>query len=390
MNIEKIKKLAAQFYPELVEIRRYLHAHPELSFKEFDTSEYIKSLLNSWKVKYTDNWVKTGIVAEIGNGDPVIALRADIDALPIIEQNNNSYCSKNHGIMHACGHDVHTTCLLGAIKILKNFESEIEGSIKFIFQPGEEKLPGGAKLMLEENALGEKLPQKIYGQHVFPDLEVGKVGFKAGMYMASCDELYFNVKGNGGHAALPGITKDTVLAASQLVVALKEIVSQTNNQNTPAVLAIGKFIAAGVTNIIPAEVQLEGTLRTFNENRRREIHNEIKEVAHKIAETHGVNCEVKIDIGYPFLKNDEYITALAKSAAKEYLGEENVIDLELRMTAEDFSYYSQLIPACFYRLGTRNENKGITSGLHTSTFDIDEEALKIGAGLMAWLAIGKL
>jgi amidohydrolase len=387
MNTEQIKKIAEQIQPELIKIRRHLHAHPELSFQEFGTSEYIKSLLNAWQVKYTDNWVKTGIVAEIGKGEPTIALRADIDALPIVEKNDSPYCSTNPGVMHACGHDVHTTCLLGAIKILKTFESEIKGTIKFIFQPGEEKLPGGAKLMLEENALGEQLPKKIFGQHVFPDLEVGKVGFKAGMYMASCDELYFNIKGNGGHAALPGITKDTVLAASQLVVALKEIVKRDNPHKTPDVLAIGKFIAEGATNIIPAEVQLEGTLRTFDENWRREIHNEIKEVAHKIAEIHGVNCEVKIDIGYPFLKNDEHTTALAKSAAKEYLGDENVIDLELRMTAEDFSYYSQLIPACFYRLGTRNENKGITSGLHTASFDIDEDALKIGAGLMAWLAL---
>lgn len=391
MTVEQIKKTAEENRAELLEIRRHIHAHPELSFQEFETSTYVKSVLQKWSIPYTEGWVKTGIVGEIGNGNgPVLALRADLDALPIQEENTHEYRSTNEGVMHACGHDVHTTSLLGAAKILKSFESEINGTIRLIFQPAEERLPGGAKLMLEEKALGEILPEKIIGQHVFPDLEVGKVGFKTGMYMASCDEIFLTVKGKGGHAALPHTLNDTVLATSHIIVALQQIVSRNRKPDIPAVLSFGRVIAEGATNIIPAEVNVAGTMRTFDEVWRYKAHDRIREIAEQTARANGCTCEVKIDVGYPFLKNDEQVTALSKRAAEAYLGKENVVDLDMRMTAEDFSYYSQVIPGCFYRLGTRNEAKGITHGLHTSRFDIDEDALPIGAGLMAWMALEQL
>jgi amidohydrolase len=312
-----------------------------------------------------------------------------MDALPINETNNVEYKSKKNGVMHACGHDVHSASLLGAAKILNELKNDFEGSVKLIFQPGEEKLPGGASLMIKEGVLENPRPQSIFGQHVFPGMEVGKVGFRNGMYMASTDEIYVTVKGKGGHAAMPADYINPLLIASQILLELNKTF-MLKEQKAPTVLAFGKITGKGATNVIPDEVKIEGTFRTMDENWRSEAHAKMKKLAEDIVQQMGGSCDFRIERGYPFLVNDEKTTTQARVAAEIYLGKENVEELPLRMTAEDFAFYSQQIPSCFYRLGTGNKKKGITSGVHTSTFDIDEQALEIGAGLMAWLALNEL
>jgi amidohydrolase len=391
---ERIKKLATQYFNEVVEMRHHLHANPELSFEEFNTSAFIASKLKAFNIPFTDGIVKTGIVALIKGKNPdkkIIALRADIDALPIKEENKVSYCSTNPGVMHACGHDVHTSSLLGTAKILNELRNEFEGTIKLIFQPGEEKLPGGASLMIKEGVLENPRPVSIFGQHVFPSMEAGKAGFRGGMYMASTDELYVTVKGKGGHAAMPKTYVSPILIASAILLELnKEFMLTPQKDNIPTVLGFGRIIGDGVTNVIPNEVKIEGTFRTMNEAWRKEAHTKMKSMAEEIAKKMNGSCEFTIAPGYPLLTNDEKTTARAKQAAIAYLGEQNVEDLELRMTGEDFAYYSQHLPASFYRLGTGNKSKGITAGVHTSTFDIDEQALETGIGLMAWIALNEL
>lgn len=390
---EIIQSLATQYQEELIAVRRYLHAHPELSFEEVETAKFIASKLQEFGIEHQTNIGGNGIVGYIKGKNPdskTIALRADIDALPIFEKNNCSYTSQNEGVMHACGHDVHTTCLLGAAKILNQIKEELNGTIKLIFQPAEEKLPGGASIMIKEDVLKNPTVESIYGQHVLPQLETGKVAFKSGISMASCDEIFITVKGKGGHGAVPHLAVDPILIASNIVIALQQIVSRNANPLMPSVLSIGKFIANGATNIIPEEVKMEGTFRTFDEKWRKEAHEKIKTICESIAEGFGGTCDVLIDVGYPFLNNDEILTNNAFQLAKEYLGEEHVEEMPARMTAEDFSYYSQVVPACFYRLGTGNAAKGITSPVHTPTFDVDENCLKIGAGLMAWIAANTL
>jgi len=389
---EKIKTAAKKYLSDTIGIRRHLHAHPELSFEEYSTSDYIVSKLKQYNIPFTQGIVKTGIVALIEGKNPskrVVALRADMDALPITETNDVVYKSKNPGVMHACGHDVHSAALLGAAKILSEFKNEFEGTIKLIFQPGEEKLPGGASLMIKEKVLENPTPQSILAQHVFPSMEVGKVGFRNGMYMASTDEIYVTVKGKGGHAAMPNDYNNPLLIASKILLELNRSFMQ-EPQKIPTVLAFGKIVGNGATNVIPDDVQLEGTFRTMNEEWRKEVHIKMKNLAETIAKDMGGICDFKILLGYPFLVNDEITTNKARAAAEEYLGKENVEELPMRMTAEDFSFYSQQIPSCFYRLGTGNKLKGIVNGVHTSNFDIDEQALDIGAGLIAWLAINEL
>ncbi|MCC6837416.1 MAG: amidohydrolase [Bacteroidia bacterium] len=402
-TLEKIKALAKELNKEIISIRRHLHAHPELSFEEYNTSNFIASKLKEYGIPYTQGIVKTGIVALIEGKNPtkkVIALRADMDALPINETNNCEYISKHPGIMHACGHDVHTASVLGTAKILQELKNEFEGTVKLIFQPGEEKLPGGASLMIKEGVLENPKPTTMFGQHVFPSMEVGKVGFRNGMYMASTDELYMTVKGKGGHAAMPADYNNPLLIASKILLQLnKEFMVQApaystleadNRPKPPTVLAFGKIIGNGATNVIPDEVKIEGTFRTMDEKWRVAAHSKIKRIAEEVAQEMNGTCEFRVEKGYPFLVNDEQTTNAARTAAIEYLGKENVEELPLRMTAEDFAFFSQQIPSCFYRLGTGNKANGINSGVHTSTFDIDEAALEIGAGLMAWIAINEL
>jgi amidohydrolase len=386
--ITKIKQLAESIFDEVVTIRRHLHKYPELSFKEHKTSAYIKSVLSSWNIPFTEDIADTGIVVLLKGNNPnskTIALRADFDALPIIEDNEVDYCSVNNGVMHACGHDAHTASLLGAINILNTLRKEWEGSIKFIFQPAEEMLPGGAQQMIIEGVLENPKVEKMLGQHVFPDLEAGKVGFRPGKYMASTDELHITIKGKGGHAALPEKYNSPLLAAAKLITALDEY--SMKEKDRPCVLAIGFIEGLGSTNVIPEQVKLKGTLRAMDEDFRMKTHDKMLAIANTIAEMYSLTIDFDIRKGYPFLVNHETLTKKSISFAKEYMGTENVIDLPIRMTAEDFSYYSHEVPSCFYRLGTANKSKGITHGLHTSRFNIDESSLKSGMGLMAYLAI---
>ena len=386
--IAKIKQLAESIFDEVVSIRRHLHKNPELSFNEYKTSAYIKSVLSGWDIPFTEDIADTGIVVLLKGNNPsskTIALRADFDALPIFEENEVDYCSENNGVMHACGHDAHTASMLGAIKILNTLKKEWEGSMKFIFQPAEEMLPGGAQQMIKEGVLESPKVEKMFGQHVFPDLEVGKVGFRPGKYMASTDELHITIKGKGGHAALPENYNSPLLAAAKLITALDEF--SKKEKDRPCVLAIGLIEGLGSTNVIPEKVNIKGTLRALDEDFRMKTHEKMLVIASSIAETYSLTIDFDIRKGYPCLVNDEAVTKKSISFAKEYIGAENVIDLPIRMTAEDFSYYSQKVPSCFYRLGTANKSKGIIHGLHTSRFNIDESSLKVGMGLMAYLAI---
>ena len=390
---DKVKQLAKQYKQQVIDFRRHLHAHPELSFKEFETAAFVEAQLRSFGITQIEKKAETGWVVLIEGENPskkIIALRGDMDALPIQEANDVPYKSKNDGIMHACGHDVHTASLLGAARILHEVRHEFEGTVKLLFQPGEELIPGGASLMIKDNALENPRPSGIIGQHVMPLVPVGKVGFRKGMYMASADELYMTVKGKGGHGAMPESVVDPVLITSHIIVALQQIVSRNANPKIPTVLSFGKIIANGATNIIPNEVKVEGTFRTLNEEWRSKATKQMVKLAEGIAEAMGGSVEFEVRRGYPFLQNAPELTDTAMNAAKDYLGEENVVDLDIWMAAEDFSYYTQEIEGCFYRLGTGNEAKGITSGVHTPTFNIDEDALEIGSGLMAWLAINEL
>ena len=386
---EKINQLAEKYYQQVVDIRRHLHQNPELSFQEYETSKYITSLLDSWGIKYKSGIANTGITCLIEGKNPdkkVIALRADMDALPIEEQNDVPYKSNNKGVMHACGHDVHTSSLLGTVLILNELKDQFEGTVKFIFQPAEEKLPGGAKQMIEEGILENPKPDFILGQHVYPDLIAGKVGFKKGIYMASADEIYITVKGKGGHAAMPEKITNTVLIASQIIIALQQIPHELAPKEIPTVLSIGKIISNGATNVIPNEVYLEGTFRTMDENWRKTAHQKIREICTVLAESQKASVDINIKHGYPVLNNNEKTTEQTIKFAQEFLGVENVIDLDIRMTAEDFAYFSQELPATFYRLGTSSGNSN-NNPLHSPNFNVDEKELKTGMGTMAYVSI---
>jgi hippurate hydrolase len=386
---EKIKELSKNYAEEFIEIRHHLHAHPELSYQEFETSKYVQAKLKEYGVDF-EVMATTGVIGIIRGKNPgkrIIALRADMDALPITEQNELEYCSKNEGVMHACGHDVHTTCLLGAAKILSELKEEWEGTIKLIFQPGEEKNPGGASLLIKEGVLENPKPQAIFGLHVHPNLEVGKLSFRGGMVMASADEIYISVKSKGGHAAAPHLTADTILTASHLVVNLQQVVSRMNDPFNPTVLSITSIQGGNATNVIPSEVKLMGTFRAMNEEWRFKAHELIKNICERTGDISGAQIDVEIDVGYPFVLNDVVLTDIAKRKAEEFAGEQDVEETEMRMGAEDFAFYSHLMPACFFRLGVGNVQKNISSGVHTPTFNIDEKAIENGMGIMAWLGV---
>jgi amidohydrolase len=390
---DRIKSLAQAYKQEVIANRRHLHSHPELSFKEYETAAFVVEKLKEIGITEIESKATTGWSALIRGKNPekkVVALRADMDALPIIEANEVPYKSQNPGVMHACGHDAHTASLLGAAKILNEVRDQFEGTIKLIFQPGEEIIPGGASLMIKDKVLENPRPQAILGQHVMPMIPAGKVGFRSGLYMASTDELYLTIKGKGGHGAMPETFIDPVLISAHLLVALQQIVSRVANPKIPSVLSFGRVEALGATNIIPNEVKIQGTFRTLDEAWRAKAHEKMRQIAEGIVEGMGGQLDFEIRKGYPFLKNEPALTARSVEAARAYLGVENVLDLDIWMAAEDFAFFSQEVDGCFYRLGTRNEARGITSGVHTSTFDIEEEALEIGAGLMAWLAVSEL
>lgn len=395
MNLlHQIKNQAEDIFEEVREKRRHIHSHPELSFCEKETAGYVQEELKKTGIPCTSDVGGHGVVGIIegtkaGGSNKTLALRADMDALPIQEANEVSYRSQNPGIMHACGHDVHTSSLLGTARILAANKEHFSGKIKLIFQPAEERFPGGASIMIQEGVLQNPKVDAILGQHVQPFIDQGKIGVRPGQYMASADEIYLKIKGKGGHAAIPSKFIDPVMIAAQVLTTLQQVVSRSNPR-IPSVLSFGKIIAEGATNIIPDEVIIEGTFRTMNEKWRAEAHEKIKSIVHHTALALGGKAEIDLRKGYPVLFNDEKLTLKSRDYISDYVGEENVVDLDLWMAAEDFAYYTHEVPGCFYRLGTRNEAKGIIHGLHTPLFDIDEDALKHSTGLMAWLAIKNL
>jgi amidohydrolase len=384
-----ISSLASEYFEDIVSLRRTIHQNPELSFEEDNTSHLVQTKLEEWGIPFQSGYAGHGILGIIKGNNPkkkVVALRADMDALPVNEQTDIPFKSKKPGVMHACGHDVHTSTLLGTARILSEIKSQFEGTVLLIFQPAEELIPGGAKPMMDDGLFNEYTPELVIGQHVMPSMEVGTVGFKPGMYMASSDEIYLKVKGEGGHAAMPHLINDTVLIASHIIVALQQVVSRYAMASIPSVLSFGKIIGDGANNVIPSEVSIDGTFRTMNEVWRAEAKQHIRRIASSIAESMGATCDVIIKDGYPFLVNDEHATATAREAAIDFLGEEKVVDMDIRMTAEDFAYFSQLYPSCFFRLGTGNKEQGINAPLHSPFFNVDENAIETGMATMAWLA----
>lgn len=391
--INEIRQKVAAHFAEIQAIRHHIHAHPELSFEEYQTSNFIASKLTEYGITNQTVVAGTGIIALIEGKNPgkrCIALRSELDALPILEANNVAYRSQNDGVMHACGHDVHTTCLLSAARILNEMKDEWEGTIKLIFQPGEEKHPGGASLLIVAGVLENPRPQAIIAQHVYPTLPAGVVGFRPGQYMASTDEIYITVEGKGGHAALPNTTIDPIAIAAQLITNLQQVVSRKANPIIPTVLSFGRISGGHVNNVIPDKVEIEGTFRTMDEKWRNEAHQWIKEITYHTCAAYGATSTVEIPKGYPSLFNDPAFTAQAESWAKQFLGDNNVKLLDLRMTADDFAFYSHEIPGCFYRLGTNRGGTEFTASVHNAHFDIDEDALKTGTGLMTWLALNAL
>lgn len=393
MNLQSIKDEAKKIFPEIKSIRHHLHAYPELSMQEKNTSAFIISQLQKLNIEFETGWAGYGITAFIKGKNPgkkTIAFRADMDALPIHEKNTIDYKSQNEGVMHACGHDVHSSCLLGAAAILNKFRNDFEGTVILIFQPSEEKFPGGARLMIEQGWLKKYNPASMIALHVYPSMEVGKAGFRAGKYMASADEIYITVRGKGGHAAMPAETLNPLFVAARLLNQYENLIRTFPDQKVPSVLSFGKMIAEGATNVIPDELKIEGTFRTMDEEWRKNILDKIKSIAANVAAEYKTEIEITIPDGYPCLVNDVTLTANTKKMAQEFLGEKNVDDLDIRMTSEDFAFFSEKLPVCFFRLGTGNKLKNITSPVHTSTFDIDENALEIGAGLLAYIAFSEL
>jgi amidohydrolase len=393
MDIQKeIRRLAGDIFEDTVRLRRHLHAHPELSFHENETAAFVKAELDRLGIEARTGIAGTGLVALIhGKGtSKTIALRADMDALPIREQNEVPYRSTREGVMHACGHDLHTSSLLGTARILHSLREHFPGTVKLIFQPAEERSPGGASLMIKEGVLKDPEVSAIIGQHVQPQLEAGRVAIRSGIYMASADEVYIRVIGKGGHGAHPRNFIDPVSISAQIIVSLQQLISRTADPRIPCLLSIGKVIAEGATNVIPNEVYMEGTLRTMDEDWRAEALDRIRSIVNNLCQAMGARAEIDLRSGYPVLHNHEMLTQRTREAMVSYVGEDKVEEAELTMGAEDFASYCQEAPGCFYRLGIRNESKGIVHGLHTPLFDVDEDSMRLSTGLMAWIAVSEL
>lgn len=391
--IDTIRQKAAEYFPEVQAIRHHIHSHPELSFEEYNTAAFVSQKLTEWGIQHQTGVAGTGVVGLIEGRNPTkkcIALRADMDALPIQELNDVPYKSQNDGVMHACGHDVHTSCLLGVARILNDMKDEWEGTVKLIFQQGEEKLPGGASLLIAAGVLENPKPEAIFALHVYPHLPSGTVGFRAGQYMASTDEIYITIEGKGGHAALPHQAVDPIAIAAQVITGLQQVISRKGNPIIPSVLTFGKIEAGFTTNVIPDKLELWGTFRTMNEEWRAKAHKYITEFTEKTCEAYGAKANVHIPQGHASLYNDPVVTAQAESWAKAYLGDANVKELDIRMAGEDFSFYTQHMPGCFFRIGTNKNNEEFTASVHNARFNINEEAMETGVGTMAWIALNAL
>lgn len=393
MILETIKAKAETYYPDVQEIRHHIHSHPELSFKEYNTSAYVAAKLTEFGITNFRSIAGTGIVALIEGKNPekrCIALRSDLDALPIKEENTTSYCSQNDGVMHACGHDVHTSCLLGAARILNDLRHEWEGTVKLIFQPGEEKHPGGASIMIAEGVLENPKPDAIFALHVYPHLPTGTTGFRAGQYMASADEVYITIEGKGGHAALPHQTIDPIAISALVITGLQQVIARKCNPLVPSVLTFGSINGGFATNVIPDKVEILGTFRAMDEKWRYEAHKWIKDYTEQTCAAYGAKATVEIPIGYPMLFNDPALTRMATQWAEDYVGADNVHELDMRMAAEDFSFYTLHVPGCFFRIGTNKDDKEFLAPVHNARFDINEESMKTGMGMMAWCAVQAL
>ena len=392
MLISEIKNLSKEIHADIVRLRRHLHANPELSFQEYETSAFVKTQLDAIGIPW-QAVADTGILATVSGKLPsteVVALRADMDALPIQEANKVPYASQRANVMHACGHDFHTSSLLGSARILNRLKDRFKGTVKFFFQPGEEVIPGGASHMIRDGVLENPKVNAVIGQHAMPRIQAGKIGIRKGKHMASMDSLFVRIIGRGGHGAQPHLNIDPVVVASHIILALQQIVSRMAHPGDPTVLSFGKVIANGAINVIPDEVYMEGTFRAMNETWRNEAHRRMTKMAEEIADSMGARCEFKIQHGYPFLVNEEKLTEQVRTYAVDYLGEDNVLDEDIWMAAEDFAYYSQVADSCFYLCGVGNKERGIQSSLHTPTFDIDEEVLSLSTGLMAYIALKRL
>jgi amidohydrolase len=389
----RLRQLNDQHFDWIVDLRRRLHRRPELAFEEHETAALVVATLRELGIEPRTGLARTGVVADIGGHQPgpTVALRADMDALPITEATGLDFASERPGVMHACGHDAHTASLLGAARLLTEVRDELPGTVRLLFQPSEEKLPGGAPAMIEDGALvatnGVSAPARIVGQHVYPDLPTGTIGVRSGSFMASADEIYLTVRGQGGHAAAPHrLSADAVLVQAHILTALQSVISRNAPPDVPTILSFGKVTAAGATNVIPEEVHLEGTFRSMDEDWRFRAHDLIRRVAEQTAAAYGARCDVRIEVGYPALVNDEATAAAVREAAVAFVGEDRVVDLPPWYASEDFAYYTRELPGAFYVLGVRSEAAGSVHGLHTPLFTVDEEALRVGPGFMAYIA----
>jgi amidohydrolase len=383
-----ISQRSEELFGKVKAYREHMHRFPELSYQEHGTMEYVAAQLTALGIPFTSGIAETGITAIIrgkqhGENDSCFGLRSELDALPIHEQTTVPYKSQHEGVMHACGHDVHTAIVLGAAEILMELRDELPTPVKLFFQPGEEKNPGGASLMIKAGALTNPSVYAMAALHVFPDMETGKLGFKTGLYMASCDEIYITINGKGGHGATPHQTIDPIMIGAQLLMSLQQVVSRNCDPKTPCVLSFGHFEALGATNVIPQKAILKGTFRTMDEKWRSKALNIIQQQVEHVTAMHGATADFTISKGYPFLENDPALTTRIRTLAEAHFGEEKIETLPIRLTSEDFSYYAQEIPVCFFRLGVRNESAGIVYGVHHPLFNIDDRSLVIGMQAMS-------